>query len=71
VPKAIRHELRKCDLLPVLFDFDKPASRDTQDTITTLARPARFVTADMTEPKSVPQELIAIAEQLPSVPVPI
>jgi hypothetical protein len=32
---AIREELRKYDYLPVLFDFDKTATRDTEETVTT------------------------------------
>jgi len=66
---AIRQEVRKYDLLPLLFDFDKPGSRDTHETITTLARLARFVIADITDPKSIPQELVSIVETLPSLPV--
>jgi len=66
---AIREELRKYDYVPIVFDFDKPASRDTHETITMLARMARFVIADITEAKSIPQELVSIVETLPSVPV--
>jgi uncharacterized protein YjbI with pentapeptide repeats len=66
---AIREELRNCDYLPVLFDFDKPSTRNTLETITLLARLARFIIADITDPKSVPQELISIVPDLPSVPV--
>ena len=32
--------------LPILFDFEKPKSRNTDETITLLARMARFVVAD-------------------------
>jgi hypothetical protein len=66
---ALRDELRKHDLLPVLFDFDKPSSRDVHETVTTLARLARFVVADITDPKSIPQELVSIVETMPSLPV--
>ena len=66
---AIRDELRKQNYLPVLFDFDKPTSRDIHETITTLARLARFVIADITNPKSIPQELVSIVETLPSLPI--
>jgi len=67
--EAIRKELRKYDYVPVLFDFEKPVSKDTQETITTLAHLAKFVIADITSPKSIPQELVSIVENLPSLPV--
>ena len=65
---AIRNELRKHNYLPVLFDFDKPASRDLTETVRTLAHLARFIIADITEPRSIPQELQAI---VPGLAVPV
>jgi hypothetical protein len=35
---ALRDELRKRDYLPILFDFDKPTSRTTDETIMLLSR---------------------------------
>ena len=64
----LRDALRRQNLVPVLFDFEKAAVRDITETITLLARMARFVIADLTEPASIPQELQAIA---PDVAVPI
>jgi hypothetical protein len=37
----LREELRKRDYLPILFDFDKPASQDLTATVSTLAHLAR------------------------------
>jgi hypothetical protein len=49
---ALRNELRKLGLLPVLFDFDQPSNRTTVETVATLAGIARFVIADITDPKA-------------------
>ncbi|MGY4399279.1 pentapeptide repeat-containing protein [Bradyrhizobium sp. USDA 3315] len=66
---GLRDELRKRNYLPILFDFEKPASLDTDETITLLARMAKFIIADISDAKSVLQELRAIVPDLPSVPV--
>jgi hypothetical protein len=65
---ALREELRKRDYLPILFDFNVPATRDITETVSLLARMARFIIADLTDPSSIPQELQAIVPDL-AVPV--
>jgi uncharacterized protein YjbI with pentapeptide repeats len=65
---AIREELRKRDYVPILFDFDVPAERDITETVSLLARMARFIIADLTDPSSIPKELEAIVPHL-AVPV--
>jgi uncharacterized protein YjbI with pentapeptide repeats len=66
---GLREELRRHDYLPIIFDFDVPGTRDTDETVNLLARMARFIVADLTEAKSILQELKGIVESLPSVPV--
>ena len=66
---ALRDELRKRDYVPIIFDFDKPSGRDLTETITLLARVARFIIADLTDPRSIPHELYAIVPDLRNVPV--
>lgn len=65
---ALREALRQHGYVPVLFDFSGPASKDTTETVTLLARMARFVIADLTDPGSIPYELAKI---VPDAHVPV
>jgi len=65
---ALREELRKRNYLPILFDLAVPATRDITETVSLLARMARFIIADLTDPSSIPKELEAI---VPSLAVPV
>lgn len=66
---AIRDEIRKRDYLPVIFDFDKPSSHVFAKNISTLARMSRFIVADVTDAKSILQELEHIVQDIPPVPI--
>jgi Pentapeptide repeats (8 copies) len=65
---VLREELRLRGYVPILFDFEPSARRDITETVTLLARMARFIIADLTNPSSIPKELEAIVPHL-AVPV--
>ncbi len=66
--EMLRDALHHRGYVPVLFDFLSPGSKDTTETISLLARMARFIVADLTDPGSIPYELAHI---VPDVHVPI
>jgi len=68
VLKLIKEELRKRGFLPILFDFEKPISRDLTETIMLLANLSKFIIADITDQASIPQELEAI---VPHISIPL
>ena len=65
---TIREELRKHEYLPVFFDCQKPSSQNFIAMISLLARMARFIIADFTDPKIVLQVLPHIVRTI-AVPV--
>ncbi|HEX9134597.1 MAG TPA: pentapeptide repeat-containing protein [Ktedonobacteraceae bacterium] len=60
---ALRDALRQQNYLPILFDFEKPSSRDLTETVSTLAHLARFIIVDLTDPSSAPHEMATIIPQ--------
>ena len=68
---GLREKLRNFDLLPIVFDFDRPTDKDYTETVQTLAGMSMFVIADITNPKSTPMELEATVKQfkIPYVPI--
>ncbi len=68
---ALKNKLREYNLLPIVFDFERPDDRDFTETIQTLAGLCYFVIADITNPKSSPLELQSTVPdyQIPFVPI--
>src|SRR5712691_5650373 len=65
---ALRETLRTQGYVPILFDFDRPSSRNVTETVRTLAHLSRFIIADLTDPSSIPYEL---AQVVPGLAVPV
>jgi Pentapeptide repeats (8 copies) len=68
---ALREALRSHPngYIPVLFDFDPQQDKPDFETVKTLTNLARFVIADLTDPRMVRSELTYITANVPSVPV--
>jgi hypothetical protein len=57
-------ELRQRGYLPIVFNFDKPETKDFTETVRLLAGLSRFVIADVSNPKSAPLELQATVPEI-------
>lgn len=66
---SISEQLRTRNYLPVIFNFEKPITRDITETVSILAGISRFVIADITDARSIPQELMRIVPSFPSLPI--
>jgi hypothetical protein len=60
----LRDELRKRGYLPIVFNFDKPETKDFTETVRLLAGLSHFVIADVTNPRSAPLELQATVPEI-------
>ncbi|MBD1922966.1 pentapeptide repeat-containing protein [Microcoleus sp. FACHB-831] len=69
VLEAIREKLRQRNYLPILFDLEKPGGRDRVETVSCLASMARFIIADLSDAKNIPQELQSIVHEVELVPL--
>lgn len=52
------------NLTPILFGFAPSPNQDITNAVTMLARMIRFIVADLTDPRSVQQELTFIKPQV-------
>jgi uncharacterized protein YjbI with pentapeptide repeats len=71
VLERLREELRKRDFLPIIFNFDKPETKNFTETVRLLVGMSRFVIVDITNPRSAPLELQATVPEcmVPFVPI--
>ena len=68
---CLRKELTNRQYVPIIFDFSRPEHRDLIETVVLLAGMSAFVIVDITDPRSTPMELQAIAPTfgVPIVPI--
>jgi hypothetical protein len=64
VLERLREALRKRDYVPIVFNFDKPETKDFTETVRLLAGLSKFIVADITNPKSSPLELQAMVPEI-------
>jgi uncharacterized protein YjbI with pentapeptide repeats len=71
VLEALKNGLRSYNLVPIVFEFERPAEKDFAKTIKILASLSYFVITDTTNPKASPLELQAKLPdcQVPCVPI--
>jgi hypothetical protein len=62
--ERLREELRNRGYLPIIFNFDKPETKNFTETVRLLAGLSHFVIADITNPKSAPLELRATVPEV-------
>ena len=55
----LREKLRSLGFVPMVFNFDKPETKDFTETVRLLCNLSRFVIVDVTNPRSAPLELQA------------
>jgi hypothetical protein len=60
VLERLRERLRDLGFVPMVFNFDKPQTKDFTETVRLLASLSKFVIVDITNPRSSPLELQAI-----------
>lgn len=66
---ALRVGLAERGYISVIFDFEKPDSRSLTEMVAAIAHLSSFIIAEVSDPHSIPHELMRIVPHLPSVPV--
>ena len=71
VLERLREKLRNLGFVPMVFNFDKPETKDFTETVRLLAGLSQFVIVDITNPRSAPLELQATVPDymVPFVPI--
>ena len=71
VLERLRDKLRSLGFVPMVFNFDKPETKDFTETVRLLANLSHFVIVDITNPRSAPLELQATVPDymVPFVPI--
>jgi uncharacterized protein YjbI with pentapeptide repeats len=59
VLERLREKLRDLGFVPMVFNFDKPETKDFSETVQLLCNLSHFVIVDITNPRSTPLELQA------------
>jgi Pentapeptide repeats (8 copies) len=69
--ERLRTKLRELGFVPMVFNFDKPETKDFTETVRLLANLSHFVIVDITNPRSTPLELQATVPEymVPFVPI--
>ena len=69
--ERLREKLRSLGYVPMVFNFDKPETKDFTETVRLLANLSHFVIVDITNPRSAPLELQATVPDymVPFVPI--
>jgi hypothetical protein len=69
--ERLREKLRSLGFVPLVFNFDKPETKDFTETVRLLANLSHFVIVDITNPRSTPLELQAAVPDymIPFVPI--
>ena len=69
--ERLRQKLRGLGYVPMVFNFDRPESKDFTETVRLLANLSHFVIVDVTNPRSTPLELQAAVPDymIPFVPI--